>query len=196
MTLPNFIEVYEDSIPTELCDNIIDTFEYTKKLNCTKPRQELDNSLKVNKDTEVLFKGNIDDYILYSSTSKYMEEFVSCAWFAYTKYAEKYGVLSSLGRHDFYNDLKVQKTMPTQGYHIWHPEVGNRASGSRLLLVIGYLNDVEEGGETEFLYQSLRVKPKKGTIIICPTGFTHTHRGNPPLNSSKYIINGWIEFSE
>ena len=67
-------------------------------------------------------------------------------------------------------------------------------TGSRLLLVMGYLNDVEEGGETEFLYQSKRVESKKGRIVICPSGFTHTHRGNPPLKGNKYMINGWIEF--
>ena len=57
-----------------------------------------------------------------------------------------------------------------------------------------YLNDVEEGGETEFLYQSRRIKPKQGTMVICPASFTHTHRGNPPLKGNKYMINGWIEF--
>ena len=57
-----------------------------------------------------------------------------------------------------------------------------------------YLNDVEEGGETEFLYQSRRIKPKQGTMVICPSSFTHTHRGNPPLKGDKYMINGWIEF--
>ena len=64
----------------------------------------------------------------------------------------------------------------------------------RLALVLLYLNDVAEGGETEFLYQSLRIKPKKGTVIICPTDFTHTHRGNPPLSKTKYIATGWVEF--
>ena len=59
---------------------------------------------------------------------------------------------------------------------------------------MAYLNNVEEGGETEFLYQSRRIKPKQGTIVICPASFTHTHRGNPPLKGDKYMINGWIEF--
>lgn len=25
-------------------------------------------------------------------------------------------------------------------------------------------------------------------------GFTHTHRGNPPISGTKYIITGWVEF--
>jgi hypothetical protein len=62
------------------------------------------------------------------------------------------------------------------------------------LFVIIYLNDVEDGGETEFIYQSTRVKPKKGTVVIAPSSFTHTHRGNPPLNGEKYIFTSWIEF--
>tara|TARA_R110000868_G_scaffold16539_1_gene73910 strand:+ start:347 stop:526 length:180 start_codon:yes stop_codon:yes gene_type:complete len=57
-----------------------------------------------------------------------------------------------------------------------------------------YLNDVEEGGETELLYQSRRIKPQKGTLTMFPASFTHTHRGNPPLSNDKYIVTGWVEF--
>ena len=53
-----------------------------------------------------------------------------------------------------------------------------------------YLNDVEEGGETEFLYQKLKVKPSKGTILIWPGCYTHLHRGNTPM-TNKYIATGW-----
>jgi hypothetical protein len=65
---------------------------------------------------------------------------------------------------------------------------------SRVLVFTLYLNDVEEGGETEFLYLSKRVQPKTGRMVIWPAGFTHTHRGNPPLKGDKYIITGWVEF--
>ena len=57
-----------------------------------------------------------------------------------------------------------------------------------------YLNDVDEGGETEFLYQSRRVKAKAGTVVLWPAAYTHVHRGNPPLSGSKYILTGWLEF--
>jgi len=57
-----------------------------------------------------------------------------------------------------------------------------------------YLNDIKEGGETEFLYQKCRFKPKRNTLLLWPSGFTHTHRGNPPISGDKYIITGWIEY--
>jgi len=58
------------------------------------------------------------------------------------------------------------------------------------------LNDVKEGGETEFLYQSVRVSPKKGTLVIWPAAFTHVHRGNPPLSGTKYIMTSWLEYCQ
>ena len=93
------------------------------------------------------------------------------------------------------DSIKIQKTCPTQGYHVWHCEHDALSDGrDRILAWTLYLNDVEEGGETEFLYQSLRFKPKTGTFILFPAHFTHTHRGNPPLSGVKYIATGWIEF--
>ena len=58
-----------------------------------------------------------------------------------------------------------------------------------------YLNDDCEGGETEFNYLSKRVKPKKGTLLMWPTGFTHTHRGGMVVSGNKYILTGWIYYA-
>jgi len=64
---------------------------------------------------------------------------------------------------------------------------------NRIMVSMLYLNDVEEGGETEFLFQSQRFKPKEGTFLIFPGTYTHMHRGNPPLSGEKYIVTSWIE---
>jgi hypothetical protein len=57
-----------------------------------------------------------------------------------------------------------------------------------------YLNDVEDGGETE-LYQNTMVKPKAGRMVIAPAYFTHTHRGNIPVSNDKYILTSWVLFN-
>jgi len=51
------------------------------------------------------------------------------------------------------------------------------------------------GGETEFLYQSIRIKPVAGRTLIWPAGYTHVHRGNPPIKGEKMYATGWFEYT-
>ena len=62
--------------------------------------------------------------------------------------------------------INIQRTLPKQGYHSWHSEDPSPMTTRRVLVNMMYLNDVDDGGETEFLYQSKRVQPKKGRIVI------------------------------
>jgi hypothetical protein len=87
---------------------------------------------------------------------------------------------------------KMHKVLPTQGYHFWHFENGNAHQTDRILVYTTYLRVPKEGGETEFRHQSKRVKPVVGRTLIWPAGFTHMHRGNPPLDGEKYYITGWF----
>ncbi len=91
---------------------------------------------------------------------------------------------------------KLQKTPISGGYHLWHYENSGIQVFHRVLAWTIYLNDVKEGGETEFLYQSERIKPVKGLTCFFPAGFMHTHRGNPPISNDKYILTGWYSLYE
>jgi len=113
----------------------------------------------------------------------------------YNLYVKKYSVLDNFQKHSIF-DIKIQKTEKGEGYHVWHTESTNMKSRDRICSFILYLNDLEEGGETEFLYQSKRIKPVKNRLIIWPASYTHVHRGNPPLSGTKYIITGWVEYGE
>ena len=85
------------------------------------------------------------------------------------------------------------------GYPHWHseqfPQNGHNEALHRVVLYMFYLNDVEEGGETEFFYQKRKISPKKGTMVIAPAGFTHSHRGNVPVSNDKYIATSWVMFN-
>jgi len=110
----------------------------------------------------------------------------------YPKYADEYSILKTHEHHGIY-DIKIQRTQPGEGYHLWHCEDSTRRDCGRLLTFILYLNDEFEAGETEFLYLEKRIKPTTGTLLLFPGAFTHTHRGNPPIGGTKYIITGWVE---
>ena len=113
---------------------------------------------------------------------------------AFQHYCSNVGAKESYDVDKFlFTTLKIQKTLPTEGYHIWHIEHGKGFDNEARAFVFSiYLNDVEEGGETEFLHFSKRVKPKKGRIVIWPAGFPYVHRGNPPLSGEKYILTSWM----
>lgn len=95
--------------------------------------------------------------------------------------------------------VNVQKYVAgTGGYPHWHCEISPDESFEglhRLVLWMYYLNDVETGGETDFYFQQRSIKPKKGTVVIAPAGFTHTHRGNVPISGDKYIITSWLLYN-
>lgn len=98
-----------------------------------------------------------------------------------------------------FGDINMQKyEAETGGYPYWHsevyPQLPDNEALHRILLFMYYLNDVDEGGETEFYYQNRSIKPEKGSMVIAPAYFTHTHRGNVPLSGDKQIITSWVLF--
>lgn len=86
------------------------------------------------------------------------------------------------------------------GYHHFHsenypsPNDSTQSSLHRVLLFMYYLNDVREGGETEFYYQQRKLAPRKGQLVFAPSGFTHTHKGHIPTSNDKYILTSWVLF--
>jgi hypothetical protein len=54
-----------------------------------------------------------------------------------------------------------------------------------------YLNDVEEGGETEF-FGNYKIKPETGKFVLFPATWTYPHAALVPRSGDKYIITGWF----
>jgi hypothetical protein len=91
----------------------------------------------------------------------------------------------------------IQYYPPGGGYFNWHAErissIAPRCN--RHLVYMTYLNDVEDGGETEFFYQKIKIKPEKGLTLIWGSDWTFTHRGIVSPTQEKYIVTGWLHFS-
>jgi hypothetical protein len=97
--------------------------------------------------------------------------------------------------------INIQKYIANEGgYPYWHceqyPKINDNAETlHRVVLWTIYLNDGFTEGETEFYYQQRKIAPKTGSLLIAPTAFTHTHRGNMPKGGNKYIATSWILFN-
>ena len=112
-------------------------------------------------------------------------------------YVHKYERAGETGNWYITEAINIQHYRPGGGYPAWHTErTSNRfPTVNRHLVFMTYLNDVHDKGETEFLYQKLAVKPRKGLSLVWPTDWTHTHRGVISPSEDKYIITGWFDFA-
>jgi len=78
----------------------------------------------------------------------------------------------------------------------WQREGGR--GGQRALTAMVYLNDVEEGGETDFPRLDIAIRPRAGTLVVwnnadrngVPNPLT-AHAGNPVIRGAKYIVTKW-----
>jgi hypothetical protein len=172
-----FIGIWEDIFFEDYCNYLITCFEKTDFLKYGMNGRRRDSHVTYNQLDLKCLSERVNNHLMSGISNclnRYME------WYPYLQTLIYFSV----------NNL-LQKTEPLEGYHAFHCEKDSSKNDKRCLTWMVYLNDVNEGGETEWLYQQLKIKPKRGTVVIWPTGFTHLHRGNPPM-SNKYIVTGWF----
>jgi hypothetical protein len=189
VTHNQFIGIYENGLSKEECNNIIKFFE-----NDLKDRVDSNGDTQFIKDKmerhdyQKFYQSNDTSNLIVSKINEVLEKCIQL-------YAEEFWIVKQLKATSLH--IKLQKTPPRGGYHVWHCEADALIDSNRVLAWTIYLNDIPSGeGETEFLWQGLRIQPKAGTVSIFPAAFTHTHRGNPVYSCDKYIATGWYTFYE
>lgn len=191
----NGIAIFDNAFSDEYCDQVINFFEWSQKNNRTWNRLQSENAQEIYKnDISASLHASINERYFSSDNTNLVAEFNDTffdVWYA--EYLKYFSTLNTAEKHGIFAH-KIQKTSPGGGYHLWHFEAGGLITSRRLGAYILYLNDIDVGGETEFLYLRQRIEPKKGRLVIFPSGYVFTHRGNPPLTSDKYIMTGWLEY--
>ena len=109
-------------------------------------------------------------------------------------YKDKYKFIDEAASWNLLFPFTIKHYKPKQGYHRWHYERAGLPTCNRMLVFMTYLNDVTKGGQTEWYYQKVKIKPKKGLTVFWPTDFNFTHRGVPSLTKHKYIVSGWFVY--
>ena len=184
----DFIGVFDTDFD---CSEFIEYFKFLKATNQTFKRDY--ESRKNNVLDEVLFVGT-ESYRVNTDLA-ILKRYNNLINFCLVEYAKQYQVLFDINAIQY--TVNIQRTEKSQGFHNFHFEKANNVlSYTRHLTTMVYLNDVLDGGETEFLYQSRRIKPRAGRVVIFPVQWTHTHRGNPPLSGEKYIATSWIHLND
>lgn len=186
------IRIIDNLFDENICNECINRFNYLEDKGLTTSRREHGIPNLAQADQQIFYTScdaSINEPL--QDVVNYINNEIIESW------QIKYPIID-FGTYDglFTSQIKMQKTRPTEGYHQWHSESGTTIyDRNSILAFMVYLNDVDEGGETEFLYQSVRVPPRQGRFVCWPAGWTHIHRGNPPLKNDKYVLTGWINYT-
>lgn len=176
-----FIGVYHHAVMDDYCDRMIEKHKELEASTSGCKGEIANGGLSRRKDVSFYYER--DAHELAVETNQLLDVSLE-------KYLEDH---PALGMLQFYSStVKVQRTPPKGGFHQWHGERGHNENRTRVLVWMIYLNDCLEGeGTTEFIEQGVKLQPKKGTLVLFPADWTHTHRGNPVYTHDKYIATGW-----
>lgn len=111
---------------------------------------------------------------------------------AYQAYKDDPEHLYPLGQPLVLQDLSVRRYHKGDGYFKKHADQSHGPTSTRQYGVLIYLNDVEEGGETNFDEIFCKIKPEKGKLLIFPCNFLYNHCGEVPISGDKYAVTCFI----
>ena len=186
---PDFIGCWKMQDPS-LCDHLIAFFESNKSKQ--RPGVSGDGQVReaVKKSTDITIAPHDLENEKFHHVSAYIERLKVC----YLDYLEQWDFLKTFLPDVHIGSFNLQKY--DQGGHFGelHSERTSLSGLHRTHVWMTYLNDVSDGGETQFPMFGITVKPEKGKTLIWPAEWTHAHFGAVVNKGSKYIITGWMHF--
>lgn len=200
--MTDFIYQNKDAISKELCNEMIklyDSVEEGKFEGCTFGGVQKDI-----KDTTDFLIAHTEDQ---ESKWYYIERMLySALQINLVSYIEYINRESYVGEGNNGQDGQVLKNRQLQAgnfmmqkyekgkgkytyHHDFRAEYENKQY--RAITYLFYLNDVTEGGETEF-WDYYKIIPEAGKLVFFPATWCYPHRGRMPVSHDKYIITGWF----
>ena len=185
---PNFIGCW-DIDNKKLCNEIVSFFEGNKDLS-KEGTTTLGKNIKAKKTTDITINPKDLEKPKYEIFKKYFKELHNC----YVDYQKQWSFVKSIFSSVDIGVFNVQKYNPGDHFSHLHCERTSLNSLHRLFAFMTYLNNVEDGGKTNFDYYGIKVKPEIGKTLIWPAEWTHAHTGEVLKSGTKYIVTGWLHF--
>ena len=186
-----FIYRKEGALSPELCNSFIESFEASDE---KKPGvlygPEGKSSTGGKKSTDLTFHpGYLEDKTWGPLLSQLIPIIENAQSFYVSRYFDAFQKLDPFRVDSHFN---MQRYLPNEGFSGWHCERAGLKHSNRILVWMVYLNDVTDGGETEFFYQKHWEEPKQGKLLIWPSDWLYLHRGVSSPTQTKYVLTGWF----
>ncbi len=186
-----FIYRKEGALSPELCNSFIESFEASDE---KKPGvlygPEGQSSTSGKKSTDLTFHpGYLEDKTWGPLLNQLVPIIENAQSFYVNRYSDAFQKLDPFRIDSHFN---MQRYLPNEGFSGWHCERAGLKHSNRILVWMVYLNDVTDGGETEFFYQKHWEESKQGKLLIWPSDWPYLHRGVSSPTQTKYVLTGWF----
>lgn len=193
--MPHFIHTIDNALPKAACESLIEQFEKSPELQSA-GHAAGDDGLPgihdtIKQSTDISLDFNYQFIPGWEAVGDLNNALNSCI----NLYKEKYHTVDQIASWKCDRWWNIQRYKPGEGYYEWHCEAAGLNSNNRIMAWMVYLNDVQEGGGTEFNYDMPNLKPKQGSLTIWPAFWTHYHRGIVAPKETKYIATGWYVYN-
>ena len=173
----------------DLCREIINFFEENKNLQ----RDGVTGSGKnqeIKKTTDIVVNPNDLKYPKFNCLNNYIQHLYR----NFKDYQNQWPFLKNLVKKMHIGKFNIQRYTPGGHFAKVHTERSSIASSHRLFAWMTYLNNVDDGGTTNFSHYDIEIEPETGKTLIWPAEWTHAHNGKILNSGVKYIITGWLHF--
>ena len=183
--LSDYCVYVEDHMPKNICDDIVNLFESAdverRATSNNKPRLTQFNFNKKSYLNEELHK-TICQYLL-SAVDHYRFNIKSFYTFA--------------PKNLYFEHFRVKRYKSEDADQFdTHVDVGSVSDECRYLSFMWYLNDVIDGGETEFTELDFKIQPKAGALMMFPPIWMFPHKGHLLNSGKKYLLSTYLLYPE
>jgi hypothetical protein len=184
-SLSHYIRVYDHNLAGEMCTRMVDSFAGLARFQRANGRG-MRTGLEESAWTEL--------NVTALSDSHFQGMFRQIIDQALARYNQDIGLPIPIPNTPLVSELVMKRYRPGRDEQFQLHFDAIHYVSNRYLVMLWYLNEVEAGGETEFPYLNVSVKPQAGRLLMFPPYWMFQHQGLAPVSGDKYILSAYLLF--
>lgn len=183
--LRHYVRVYDGDLPADLCARMLAAFAQAHEHQVVREhgwRDGLEQSAWVELDITPLADAALIGF--------FSRQIAVCL----RRYNADVGLPIAIPESTLLAPLRIKRYRPgaDEAFQLHFDSIGEVAN--RYLVCLWYLNDVAEGGETEFPGLGIKVAPRAGRLLMFPPFWMYPHAGRLPISGDKFILSTYLKF--
>ena len=185
--LTDYIKVYDDICDKQTCDQIVNLFESQEEYHVNIDRLKRPTFTEMNISQR--YQAKDPDWMIIQ------QQVQSCFVESVSRYIDEVDIGADFPAKYAFEEFRVKRYRQDSADEFAdHVDVGDHNSARRFLVCFLYLNDVEEGGTTDFPKINHTITPKCASILMFPPNWMYRHAGRPVIKGTKYILGSYLHY--